>query len=163
MGLNGREPQILFEVSIHAQFLFEDHTTIVKLEQPVENKDFSTGFKWVHEIKGSERSGPFVFLDFRLFRAQDVHRKGGMACRLARLAGFEPATYGLEVRCSIHLSYRRAWFVASTAIGAESNSRFPPALSTSFSVPPVSHQPPFRSFFFCVFLGQVVKDQELER
>ena len=26
---------------------------------------------------------------------------------LARLAGFEPATYGLEVRCSIHLSYRR--------------------------------------------------------
>ena len=25
----------------------------------------------------------------------------------ARLAGFEPATHGLEVRCSIHLSYRR--------------------------------------------------------
>jgi hypothetical protein len=26
---------------------------------------------------------------------------------LARLEGFEPPTYGLEVRCSIHLSYRR--------------------------------------------------------
>ena len=27
---------------------------------------------------------------------------------LARLRGFEPLTYGLEVRCSILLSYRRA-------------------------------------------------------
>ncbi len=26
---------------------------------------------------------------------------------MARLAGFEPATYGLEVRCSFRLSYRR--------------------------------------------------------
>ena len=28
--------------------------------------------------------------------------------KVARLAGLEPATYGLEGRCSIHLSYRRA-------------------------------------------------------
>ena len=27
--------------------------------------------------------------------------------KMARLAGLEPATYGLEVRCSIQLSYRR--------------------------------------------------------
>ena len=27
---------------------------------------------------------------------------------MVRLAGLEPATYGLEVRCSIHLSYRRS-------------------------------------------------------
>ncbi len=28
---------------------------------------------------------------------------------LVRLAGLEPAAYGLEVRCSIQLSYRRPW------------------------------------------------------
>ena len=28
---------------------------------------------------------------------------------MVRLAGFEPAAYGLEVRCSIQLSYRRTW------------------------------------------------------
>jgi hypothetical protein len=28
-------------------------------------------------------------------------------CPLARLEGFEPPAYGLEVRSSIHLSYRR--------------------------------------------------------
>ncbi len=34
-----------------------------------------------------------------------VESEGAMA--MVRLAGFEPATYGLEVRCSIQLSYRR--------------------------------------------------------
>ena len=33
-----------------------------------------------------------------------IDRNNGI---MARLAGFEPAAYGLEVRCSIHLSYRR--------------------------------------------------------
>ena len=34
-------------------------------------------------------------------------RAGSCGSKVARLAGFEPAAYGLEVRCSIQLSYRR--------------------------------------------------------
>ena len=33
---------------------------------------------------------------------------------LARLEGFEPPTHGLEVRSSIHLSYRRNLIISST-------------------------------------------------
>ena len=29
--------------------------------------------------------------------------------QLARLGGFEPPAHGLEVRCSIRLSYKRIW------------------------------------------------------
>ena len=38
---------------------------------------------------------------------------------MARLAGFEPATHGLEVRSSIHLSYRRliAKYTTSLSFG----------------------------------------------
>ena len=32
---------------------------------------------------------------------------------MVRLEGFEPSTYGLEVRCSIQLSYRRPLFETS--------------------------------------------------
>ena len=38
---------------------------------------------------------------------QDKSRGGSIENWMVRLAGFEPATYGLEVRCSIQLSYRR--------------------------------------------------------
>ncbi len=42
-------------------------------------------------------------------RASEESRGGSnsLVLYVVRLAGFEPATYGLEVRCSIHLSYRR--------------------------------------------------------
>ena len=38
---------------------------------------------------------------------------------MARLEGFEPTTYGLEVRSSIHLSYRRliAKYTTSLSFG----------------------------------------------
>ncbi len=42
---------------------------------------------------------------------------------LVRLAGFEPATYGLEVRCSIQLSYRRTYLWHVYNIIARSRSQ----------------------------------------
>ena len=39
--------------------------------------------------------------------------------QMARLAGFEPAAYGLEVRCSIQLSYRRLPERMIKMVGAE--------------------------------------------
>ena len=44
-------------------------------------------------------------------------------CFLARLEGFEPPTYGLEVRCSIHLSYRRGLYLL--ALGEKSLTSIP--------------------------------------
>ena len=40
---------------------------------------------------------------------------------MARLEGFEPTTYGLEVRSSIHLSYRRliAKYTTSLSFGQD--------------------------------------------
>ena len=40
------------------------------------------------------------------------------SCPLARLSGLEPLTYGLEVRCSILLSYRREVLFGESMVGA---------------------------------------------
>ena len=49
-----------------------------------------------------------------LFLAQSVEKKPaniltilGVELQVVRPAGLEPATYGLEIRCSIRLSYER--------------------------------------------------------
>ncbi len=44
--------------------------------------------------------------DFLYHQAEDMIIKSIVF--MARLEGFEPPAYGLEVRCSIQLSYRRA-------------------------------------------------------
>ncbi len=41
---------------------------------------------------------------------------------LVRQAGFEPATYGLEGRCSIQLSYWRMWFADILKVENEINT-----------------------------------------
>jgi hypothetical protein len=41
---------------------------------------------------------------------------------LVRLEGFEPPTYGLEVRCSIQLSYRRGICTSYTTFDAASQA-----------------------------------------
>ena len=55
----------------------------------------AVGYRNMIQIKVSEIS------DFVWARSQIIRLS------LVRLAGFEPAAYGLEVRCSIQLSYRR--------------------------------------------------------
>ena len=55
----------------------------------------AVGYRNTIQIKVSEIS------DFVWARSQIIRLS------LVRLAGFEPAAYGLEVRCSIQLSYRR--------------------------------------------------------
>jgi hypothetical protein len=55
----------------------------------------AVGYRHTIQIKVSEISD-FVWAGSQIIRLS-----------LVRLAGFEPAAYGLEVRCSIQLSYRR--------------------------------------------------------
>ena len=82
--------------------------------------------------KGSERSAPFLFSAYvEVFQVRYLM----FFCALARLKGFEPLTHGLEVRCSIRLSYRRiglcdSWVVAQATRTAWINSRFCRYLST---------------------------------
>ena len=51
-----------------------------------------------------------------LYQLSYAHHK--RKCGMARLRGLEPLTHGLEVRCSIRLSYRRKDFGRSVLVGA---------------------------------------------
>ena len=44
-----------------------------------------------------------------IWRSNQMNYTHHIGKNLARLKGFEPLAYGLEVRCSIQLSYRRKW------------------------------------------------------
>ena len=57
---------------------------------------------------------------------------------LARLEGFEPPTYGLEVRCSVQLSYRRCGFTANEVVGCKSWKSLTPILAFLQGVLPPS-------------------------
>ncbi len=48
-----------------------------------------------------------IFLDNGHCEGERAKRNSAIGL-MARLEGFEPPAYGLEVRCSIQLSYRRA-------------------------------------------------------
>ena len=57
---------------------------------------------------------------------------------MARLEGFEPTTYGLEVRSSIHLSYRRliAKYTTSLSFGQGKISRPDLSYLSYWVIPP---------------------------
>ena len=54
---------------------------------------------------GASTAGPNPLVPDRKLESNQLVYPGCLL--MVRLAGFEPATYGLEVRCSIQLSYRR--------------------------------------------------------
>ena len=69
---------------------------------------------------------------------QDIYQPTGLTAKvldiMARLAGFEPATHGLEVRCSVQLSYRRSGLrLKKVLVNLQVNieSKFLPAKSLS--------------------------------
>ena len=59
----------------------------------------------------------------------------------ARLAGFEPATHGLEVRCSIQLSYRRTTFIVTTVSEGHNDDPHPRAWRIGDRPPPNGRDP----------------------
>ena len=62
-----------------------------------------------------------------LYQLSYAHHK--LKCGMARLRGLEPLTHGLEVRCSIRLSYRRKSIEKSEYVwsGREDLNLRPPA------------------------------------
>jgi hypothetical protein len=59
------------------------------------------GTRHIHRHKGDD--------------ATDVY---SLVMGMARLGGFEPTTYGLEIRCSIQLSYRRSFLRPAKGMGS---------------------------------------------
>jgi hypothetical protein len=60
---------------------------------------------------------------------------------VACLEGFEPPTYGLEVRCSIQLSYRHMWLIMERVKGIE-----PSQSAWKADVLPLNYTRVFRTF-----------------
>jgi hypothetical protein len=56
-----------------------------------------------------KRTSGFIEIPGKISMLRPLRNLPSIGGKVARPAGLEPATLGLEGRCSIHLSYGRMW------------------------------------------------------